>query len=289
MAAGAGCQTRRKQQPQLMSLHRKIQAWRRARILARFPIDDELWRQVANELDVLAGLSDGELQHLRELATLFLHGKRFIGTWELEIDDYIRVAIAAQACLLVLNLDGAIETDIYPGWQSIVVYPGAFVTRHDYHDEIGVVHEHVEALEGESSEWGPLVLSWEDARPGATNPDEGRNVVLHEFAHKLDFLDGNSNGHPPLHADMSTATWSSVFLAAFDDLSHRVEHHRHAPFDPYAATDPAEFFAVMTEAFFQIPHRVQQVYPAVYEQLALYYRQDPAQRRSRAAEALTDW
>jgi Mlc titration factor MtfA (ptsG expression regulator) len=262
-----------------MLLRRKIRSWRRSRILARFSIDDALWRRVTAEVDVLAGLTQDELRRLRELVTLFLRGKRFFGTYEMVIDDYVRVAIAAQACLLVLNLESLLETDVYPGWQSIIVYPGAFVARHEYRDEIGVMHEQVMALEGESSRLGPLVLSWEDARPGATQPGEGRNVVLHEFAHKLDFLDGASNGHPPLHRGMSSKIWAEVFNAAFNNLNDLVKHNHHTPFNPYAATNPAEFFAVMTEVFFQMPHRLKRVYGDVYEQLTLYYRQDPASRR----------
>jgi Mlc titration factor MtfA (ptsG expression regulator) len=263
----------------LISLRRKIQAWRRSRILSRFPIDDHLWQQVVNKTNVLAGLSQGDLRHLHDLVVLFLHHKRFFGTYDLEIDNYIRIAIAAQACLLVLHLDAAHVAEVYPGWESVIVYPGAFVARHDYRDEIGVVHARIMALEGEVTNRGPMAISWADARPGATPPDAGHNVVLHEFAHKLDFLDGKSNGHPPLHGDMSTETWSKVFAAAFDHLSHLIEQHHHTPFNPYAATNPAEFFAVMTEVFFQKPHRLRRVYPAVYDQLVLYYRQDPARRR----------
>jgi len=265
----------------VLTFRRKIQAWRRSRILKRFPIDDDLWREVTDQVDVLTELNQDELVRLRDLAVLFVHGKRFFGTYEMVIDDFVRVAIAAQACLLILNLDSLLETDVYPGWQSIVLYPGAFVVRHDYRDEVGVMHQQVRALEGEASNHGPLVLSWEDARPGAPQFREGRNVVLHEFAHKLDFLDGSSNGHPPLHHGMSSNAWSEAFSAAFEDLNNLIEHHHHTPFDPYAATNPAEFFAVMTEVFFQIPHRLKRVYSEVYEQLALYYRQDPATRRSR--------
>jgi Mlc titration factor MtfA (ptsG expression regulator) len=214
---------------------------------------------------------------------LFVHGKRFYGIHELEIDDYMKVAVAAQACLLVLNLDAAGGAEVYPGWTSIILYPGAFVARHDYRDAIGVVHERILALDGEASRNGPVVLSWEDARPGAGAQDAGRNVVLHEFAHKLDFLDGTSNGHPPLHAGMSTATWSSVFGAAFEHFGRLVAHGHHPPFNAYAATNPAEFFAVTTEVFFLAPERLRRAYPEVYEQLSVYYRQNPIRRRSRSA------
>ncbi|MGD8417173.1 MAG: zinc-dependent peptidase [Pseudomonadales bacterium] len=256
-----------------------IRRWRRTRIITRHPVDEALWHRVTAEIDALAGLNEAELGHLRELVALFLHSKRFYGTHELVIDEFMRIAVAAQACLLVLNLDAALETEVYPGWASIILYPGAFVARHDYRDGVGVVHERIMALDGEASHRGPVVLSWQDARPGAESPGTGRNVVLHEFAHKLDFLDGTSNGHPPLHADMSTKIWAAVFSAAFGHFSHLVEQRHHTPFNPYAATNPAEFFAVVTEVFFLAPHKLKLTYPEVYDQLARYYRQDPAGRR----------
>jgi MtfA peptidase len=257
----------------------KLRSWRRSRILRRSPIHQALWQQVTAQIDALTGLTEEELGRLHDLTVLFLEGKKFFATYEMQINDFVRVAIAAQACLLILNIDSQLETKVYPGWQSIILYPGAFVARHDYRDEIGVTHKRVMALEGEASNHGPVVLSWEDAQPGRTQGD--RNVVLHEFAHKLDFLDGTSNGHPPLHRGMSSKTWSEVLSAAFEDLTNRVEHHLHNPFNPYATTNPAEFFAVMTEVFFQTPHRLRHVYPDVYHQFALYYRQDPAIRRPR--------
>ena len=248
-------------------------------MLARFPIEPVLWRNVVRDSEVLEGLSSDELARLHDLVALFVHRKKFFGTHELIIDDYLRIAIASQACLAILNLDTAQDTNIYPGWQSIIIYPGAFVARHDYRDQIGVVHEQIRALEGEASRQGPVVLSWEDARPGGGQCAAGRNVVLHEFAHKLDFLDGTSNGHPPLHGNMSTRIWSEVFTAAFNDLSQTIEHHRHPSINPYAATNPAEFFAVSTELFFTKPHYLRAVYPDVYTQLVLYYAQDPSKRR----------
>jgi Mlc titration factor MtfA (ptsG expression regulator) len=263
----------------MQSILRRLHGVRRVHLLSRRAIDDALWQRVVGELDVLTGLTSDELKRLRELVTLFVYRKRFYGTYEMEIDDYVRVAIAAQACLLILNLAERWDTHVYAGWVSIILYPGAFVARHEYRDEIGVVHEQISALEGEASAHGPVVISWEDARPGAIPPREGRNVVLHEFAHKLDFLDGSSNGHPPLPRNMSQEAWIAAFSSAYDHLKHLLENHRPTPFNPYAAKNPAEFFAVMTEEFFQIPHRLMQVYPGVYEQLALFYRQDPVARR----------
>ena len=122
-----------------------------------------------------------------------------------------------------------------------------------------------------------MILSWEDA--AAAEQDAGYNVVIHEFAHKLDMLNGDANGFPPLHADMSREAWSDAFSRAYADFCSRVDADEATTLDSYAAEDPAEFFAVMSEAFFQAPQVVRTDYPAVYEQLALFYRQDPAQRR----------
>ncbi|MEZ5557738.1 MAG: zinc-dependent peptidase [Pseudomonadales bacterium] len=261
-----------------MPILSRLQSWRRARMLARHPLDPELWQTVVTRTDVLRGLGSDELTRLHDLATLFVHGKTFYATHDLVIDDYVRIAIAAQACLLILNLDSAGRTEVYPGWRSIILYPGAFVARHDFRDEVGIVHQRILALEGEASPHGPVVLSWEDAKPDHAHGGDGRNVVLHEFAHKLDYLDGTANGHPPLHADMSTSTWAAVFAAAFAHLTRQLEHHQHPALDPYAATNPAEFFAVVTEAFFATPLRLQHLFPDVYDQLVLYYRQDPGAR-----------
>jgi len=253
-------------------------AWRRRRILNKYAIEDDQWDGVASQISVLTDLTQDEWRRLRELSALFLHGKRFVGLHGLEIDNCVRLTIAAQACLLVLNINDPASRQVYPGWQSIVLYPGPFVTRHDILDETGIVHEEIAALDGEASEYGPVVLSWEDAHADSRQTESDRNVVLHEFAHKLDFLDGTSNGHPPLHHGMSSQVWSDVFTAAFEDLNHLIENHHHTLIDPYAATNPAEFFAVTTEVFFQSPRLLQQAYPGVYEQLRLFYRQDPALR-----------
>ena len=258
---------------------KKIRRWYRKRLVAKHAIDSTMWTRVVGKLDLLAGLTPAELERLREISTLFIQRKQFFGIYEMEIVSEVRVAIAAQACLLILNRTASHETHLYPGWSSIILYPGPFVTRHHFRDAIGVVHEQIAALEGETSRGGPIVLSWEDARPNATAPGEGRNVVLHEFAHKLDFMNGVSNGFPPLPAGMSVEDWSRSFTHAFEHLSHRVDHHHPTPFNPYAATNPAEFFAVMTEAFFQIPHHLREIYPHVYDQLQRYYKQDPIERR----------
>ena len=146
-------------------------------------------------------------------------------------------------------------------------------------DEDGVAHHVREPMSGESWLTGPVILSWADTEQADTG--SGYNVVIHEFAHKLDMLNGDANGFPPLHADMSRAAWSGAFEAAYADFCERVDRRRHSRIDAYAAENPAEFFAVLSEAFFEIPVAVRGEYPEVYRQLAAFYRQDPAARFER--------
>lgn len=262
--------------------------WYRHRILENESLPDDLWKKTVAQLRFLRGLSPIELRRLRECATLFLHGKQISGAHGLIVTEEMHVVIAAQACILILNLD----LDYYDGWVEIIVYPGEFIRDYEYADEAGVVHHASEPVSGESWLGGPVILSWEDT--AAAEAGVGYNVVIHEFAHKLDMLNGDANGSPPLHAGMSQQTWSEVFSKAYADFCVEVDaveamvidsHAGHdidpcigSYIDPYAAESPAEFFAVMSEGFFEMPVVVKLQFPAVYEQLALFYRQDPAQR-----------
>lgn len=249
--------------------------WRRARILRRAALDETLWLETLERYPFLRALSEAERRRLRNTVALFLHEKSIHGAAGLEVRDDMRVSIAAQACMLILNLD----LDYYRGWIEVVVYPDEFVATYEFVDDDGVAHVVQEPMSGESWLQGPVILSWADA---STAGYAGYNVVIHEFAHKLDMLNGDANGFPPLHADMSRATWSKVFAAAYEDFCARVDRGEASAIDPYAAESPAEFFAVMSEAFFEVPPAVQSVYPEVYRQLVLFYRQDPALRLQRA-------
>ena len=249
-----------------------VKAWRRKRILKRLPLQDALWQAVTGHLHLLQGLSTDELARLRQWVTLFLHAKRLSAAGGLILTDNMRVMIAAQACLPILNLD----LDYYDGWVEIIIYPDTFVPEHDYMDEIGVVHHTRAPLSGEAWLGGPVVLSWQDAGNASAAP--GHNVVVHEFAHKLDMLNGAADGFPPLHADMNRLAWSMTFGAAYEDFRQRVTTGHATAIDPYAAETPAEFFAVISEAFFEMPLAVKNAYPEAYQQLSLFYRQDPAQR-----------
>jgi MtfA peptidase len=256
-------------------LLRRLQSWRRSRVLRRRPLPDELWSAVTGPMDLLQGLNPDELGRLRFWATLFLHEKEFFGARDFQVGDEVRLQIGVQACLLILNLD----LDCYRGWRSIIVYPDSFLVRREETDEAGIVHTGRDLLTGEAWDGGPVVISWADCAPGAHPYGSDTNVVIHEFAHKLDMLNGVPNGLPPLHRMMEAAAWSAAFSAAFAVITARIERDEDTVLDPYAAENPAEFFAVVSECFFEAPRLLRAEFPAVYQQLVLYYRQDPAVRR----------
>jgi MtfA peptidase len=236
--------------------------WRRRRVLQKHRIDDALWEKATGALAFMP-----KNPRLRELALLFLAEKQLTGTHDLEITDAMRVSIAAQACLPVLELG----LDWYAGFTGVVVYPGDFRVRRKEIDEDGVVHEWDDELAGEAMPGGPVVLSWD-----AMSNDPRMNVVIHEFAHKLDMLSGAADGVPPLHAGMSRKKWLAAFAEAYEGFCDAVERDRETWLDPYAAEHPSEFFAVISEAFFTDPAQTRRRYPDVYDQLRLFYRQDPA-------------
>ncbi len=229
-------------------------------------------------MPLLAPLTATELARLRELATLFVHTKVFSGVQGLDVDDEMRITVAAQACLPILELG----LERYAGWVEIVLYPGAFRVRHETVDQAGVVHAEEHALSGESWGQGPVILSWEEVQLDSFSPHRGRNVVIHEFAHKLDLLNGRANGMPPLHPDMPITAWSEALGEAYHRLLMRLEHGQRPTLDPYAAIDPAEFFAVACECFFSDPLSLHTHCQDVYKQLKRYFRQDPLQRLGQA-------
>lgn len=248
-----------------------LRQWRRRRLLARADLDPADWRRTLAALPFLAGLDAAEAARLRERVIVFLAGKSVHGAGGLVLEPAMPLMIAAQACVLILNLDD----DYYAGWQEVIVYPDEFVPRHQYVDEAGVVHTEDAPRMGEAWLDGPVILSWADVAPRAGG---GVNVVIHEFAHKLDMLNGDTDGFPPLHAGMTRQAWAAAFEPAYADFCRRVDADEETAIDPYAAESPGEFFAVLSEAFFETPHAVHAGYPAVYAQLQAFYRQDPRAR-----------
>jgi Mlc titration factor MtfA (ptsG expression regulator) len=240
-------------------------------------IPDDLWAMIVVSLPFLDALAVDEKKQLKTLAEGFLAEKEFSTAGGLELTDEICVSIAAQGCLPILKLG----LSAYREWIGIVVYPDEFVVPRRFEDESGVVHEYDDVLSGEAWEGGPLIISWHDVQMAG----DGYNVVIHEFAHKLDMLNGEPDGMPALHAGVGEAEWQAVFAAAYEDFCRRVDDDEDTLIDPYASSDPAEFFAVLSESFFEIPDVVAEEYPALYDLLSRYYRQDPLARLTKAASA----
>lgn len=275
----------------LSKLTRWLGKRRRDRALRSHPIPDALWHDTVERLPFLAYLAPADLDRLRELTSLFLAEKSFSTAHGLELTDAMIVGIAVQACLPVLNLD----LSLYAGWVGIVVYPGEFVIRKTVQDDDGVVHEVEQDASGEAWEGGPVILSWEDSQ--ITDARDAYNVVIHEFAHKIDMLNGAADGYPPLfrrwHAPhLDAQAWSDVFDHAYDQFCARVDavpdrawarFERDSLIDPYAADHPSEFFAVCSEALFVQPRAFEAEFPELYRLLARYYRQDPADTGALAA------
>jgi MtfA peptidase len=243
--------------------------WRRRRVLDKHRIEPQVWFSAVNGLRFIENLSKAEAQKLQQLVLLFLAEKHFAGAHGIAITDAMRVSIAAQACVPILELG----LDWYAGWTGIVVYPGDFRVRRSQMDEHGVMHEWDDELAGEAMPGGPVVISWD-----AAAHDPYMNVVIHEFAHKIDMLNGEADGQPPLHRDMERRAWRAAFDEAYKGLCDALERGRDTWLDPYAAEHPSEFFAVVSEAFFEDPVETRRRYPDVYDQLRLFYRQDPAAR-----------
>lgn len=236
------------------------------------PIPPAIWDATVAALPFLARLPADDQAQLKTLTEQFLAEKEFSTAGGLELSDEICVAIAAQGCLPILKLG----LTAYRDWVGIVVYPDEFVVSRRFEDESGVVHEYDDVLSGEAWEGGPLLVSWRDVQLAG----DGYNVVIHEFAHKLDMLNGEADGMPALHSGIAPAEWEAVFFAAYDDFCQRVDSGEETLIDPYGSDDPAEFFAVLSESFFEMPDVVQAAYPALYALLGRYFRQDPLARAS---------
>ena len=247
-----------------------LREWRRKRVLKSTRLDEALWARVALKLSFLRGLSEEETKRLKQLVVLFLSEKEMHGANGLKLTDEARLSIAAQACLPILNLG----LDVYSGWVGVIVYPGEFRVRKEETDENGIVHTFDEGLAGEAWPGGPVILSWEDVGLA----ERGYNVVIHEFAHKIHMDGGGDSDYPAARAGMDPATWRKTLEKAYERFCNEVDAGRPTFIDEYASEHPAEFFAVMSEAFFTESAVLARDWPELYGQLALFYRQDPAGR-----------
>lgn len=240
------------------------------------PIPDEEWRALLRGSALFARLTAHERERLRECAAWFLARKTFSAAAGHPLERAHCVAIAALACLPVLNLGvGALG-----GWREVIVYPGEFRVKREHHDEhSGVVTEGEDTLIGEAWERGPLILSWADVATDLAQPFDGFNVVAHEIAHKLDLLDGAMNGTPALPASITRREWTTAMQAGYDRLARAVDRRRETFIDPYAAESADEYFAVVSELHFSDPDGLAAAEPAVAALLRRYYAGE------RAAEA----
>lgn len=252
-----------------MGLIASISEWRESRRLRRLEVTEEDWREALGDWQVYQRFPPAVRERVHEMALRLLLRKAVVGVRELELSDRMRLRIAGMAVVPVLELG----LDWYDGWQTLLVYEGPFVAEHEWMDEYGVAHTERSALCGEAASRGPVVLSLNDVR--TAGGESGHNVMLHELAHTLDMRREGANGAPPLHSGMDAAAWKHDLSAAWDDLEERIRSGRPCPVDDYALEAPAEFFAVLTEAFFEQPDSLAETWPAVYRHFCDFYRQSP--------------
>jgi Mlc titration factor MtfA (ptsG expression regulator) len=253
--------------------------WRLRQALAR-PLDAAQLGIIERNVVQYRGMPAPQREQLQRLVKRFLHEKTFVGCAGLEVSDEMRLTIAAQACLLLLNR----RTGVYPGLHAVLVYPGAFLVPRKEVDPAGVVTETRQDLLGESWGDGRVILSWDHVRRAGHEPDGAHNVVLHEFAHQLDSESGSTNGAPDLGNPERYRRWSETLARDFAQLRRDAWWGYRGVLDPYGASSPAEFFAVATESFFEKPHALAARHPELYAEFMRYFRVDP-----RAWVAIEQW
>jgi MtfA peptidase len=254
---------------------RALRSWREDRAVRRHAIPDTLWQLTLLRYPFLASRSADDLAELRRLSSLFLASKEFHGVDGFEVTDEVAVAVAAQACLPVLQLG----LSWYDGFVGIVMHAGEVVAQRTSVDDDGVVHEYDEELAGEAMEGGPLMLAWQAIAvsddPAEFGADAVFNVVVHEFAHVIDMRDGLADGVPPMGA-AERERWIAVIDAEWENFCARIDAGEDTLIDPYGGEAVEEFFAVAVEAFFVAPAAMRSEEPAMYELLAGFFKQNPA-------------
>ncbi len=257
----------------MFGLLRKL---RRRKILAE-PFPDRWLRTLERDVPPYRTLPPDRRARLRDLVQVFIAEKHWEGCGGLDLSDGERLTIAAYACLLILELD----PDSYDHVITILVYPGEYRAPHKTVTEEGFERDEMQTRLGETWSQGVVIIAWDDA----AFLHRGRNVVVHEFAHQLDMLNGPVDGTPPLRDVQSMEQWRRVMKAEYERFQLHVESGLPTFLDPYGATNPAEFFAVASEVFFQNPKGMRSNEPTVYRMLRSYYRQDPAGRAERKDES----
>ncbi len=254
-----------------MNILKKFENWKILSILKKHPVRFSQWQGI-RQLACIRQMSAVEKARLRVLTSVILAQKTFVGVQGLELNDEMKLLIAAQACVPILKLG----LNYYSAFTQVSVYPAAFWVEREIIDASGVIHTHKTLLAGEAWSHGPVILSWDDIKKDLQEDDAGHNVIIHEFVHKIDMLNAGANGVPPFSSNTNSEEWGAVFRNAFERLSRNIQLHRKLRLNAYGATSPAEFFAVVSEHFFTNPQHLNLHYPKVYHELALFYGQDRA-------------
>lgn len=247
---------------------------RRRNRLRRLPLPRPWLEIVEANLPVYRNMPADLQAQIQGLMQVFLDEKRFLGAGGLEVTDEMRVTVAAQACLLLLNR----RARVYPNLHTIFMYPSAYRTTRETTTQAGTVAKPVQTRLGESWTRGPVVLAWDHSKEGGRNFRDGRNVVIHEFAHQLDQADGVSDGTPVLEKSGRYRSWAAVLGREYEQLRGRAgRQHLSAVLDDYGATNEAEFFAVASESFFEKPRQMIDKHPELFDELRTYYQTDPSE------------
>lgn len=247
---------------------------RRRRRLRETPLPDAWWAIIDANVPLVREMDPSDRESLGGIIQILMHEKDFEGCAGLEITDEIRLTILSQAAILLLHRD---DTGYYPTLRTILVYPSTYFVPHEEVQPDGTVIEGHQARLGESWYQGALVLAWDNVQSSAWNHDDGRNVTLHEFAHQLDGVATGMDGAPDLKSKERYRSWARVLGSEYATLVDQLHKGHQTKLDPYAATNPPEFFAVATEYFFEQPGQMKRHYPELYEELAAFYRQDRAE------------
>jgi len=254
-------------------MYKQFINWLENRQVKKMGFTAAQWESAIADWPVMHRYKGHERNALRNMAFRFLVRKKIISGGAFQFTDAMCLKIATMACVPILHLG----LDWYDHWKTVILYEGDFIPNRPYRSDDGVVHSKGPGLSGEAWLRGPVILSWKTICETSTKNPHGKanNVVIHEFAHKLDMLRDGANGAPPMHPDMSSGEWHDVFTAAWNRLQKDKKHHHSLPLIDYALTSPAEFFAVCSETFFEIPEVMKDKMPEVFRLLCQFYRQQP--------------
>ncbi|CCK75929.1 MAG: zinc-dependent peptidase [Oleispira antarctica] len=260
-------------------MFKRFNHWLENKRIKKMGFTAQQWESAIADWPVMARYQGAERDALQDMTFRFLVRKTIAPGSGFEFTQEMCLKIATMACVPVLHLG----LNWYDSWYTLIVYEGDFVPNRPYRSDDGVVHAKSPGLSGEAWLRGPVVLSWESVCDSGAHARhmKASNVVIHELAHKLDMLRDGANGAPPMHPDMRSGEWHAIFSAAWERLQQDLQNNRPLPIDDYALTNPAEFFAVCSETFFEDSHNMKEHMPEVYRLLCQFYRQQPAGHLSR--------